>query len=133
MKNEKDIANHYNKQKERLEVLRKLVKLNPVEYLIISDEICKAKKYREKITKYYPHESIDSDYTNANNLEYTLRLNAFIRKYQAFFAEYQKLENYKSGVENLALNFIDRYVQDNEDNEKEKEKGKEKIKRKVKK
>lgn len=112
MKNEDIIINYYNVQNKRLNILRKLVKLNPIDYLRVSNAIGKAEELRRVSSKFYPNESIDTDYSIANDLEYTLRLNTFIRKYQTFFVNYQKLENECHSIENIAENFIDRYIEE---------------------
>lgn len=118
MKKDDIIVNYYNKQNERLEALRELVKLNPIDYLRVSNACKQAEKLRELSVKYYPTESIDIDYSVANDLEYTLRLNTFIKKYQKLFYEYQKLENDGYGLEDFALDFIDRYIEDNSKNKR---------------
>ena len=123
MEKENIMTNFYKLQNERLEALRKLVKLNPVDYIRVSNARKQAERVRELTTEYYPYDSIDVDYSVANDLEYTLRLNTFIKKYQKSFYEYQKLENENYCIEDFAIDLIDKYLQNMyNDNRKVKQK-----------
>ena len=123
MEKENIMTNFYKLQNERLEALRKLVKLNPVDYIRVSNARKQAERVRELTIEYYPYDSIDADYSVANDLEYTLRLNTFIKKYQKSFYEYQKLENENYCIEDFAIDLIDKYLQNMyNDNRKVKQK-----------
>ena len=117
---EKDniIFNYYEKQKERLKALRELVKLNPIDYLRVSNAIKQEDKVREINEKYNESDKIDMEFSVANDLEYTLRLNAFMKKYYEIFYAYQKSENDQYGLEDFALDFVDKYIQDNYNNKR---------------
>ena len=121
MEKEKEIIinDYYNIQNERLDALRHLVKLGPIDSLKVKNAINQANKLREVSVKCYPNESIDADYTVANDLEYTLRFNAFMRMCNGAFKKYQKIENDGYGLEDFAISFIDRFIEEKEDKEKE--------------
>lgn len=119
MEKDNTVISYYKKKKERLEALRVLVKLSPIDYLRVLNAKNQAEHIRNLTAKFYPNDSIDTDYTIANDLEYALRLNTFMRKSQKSFYDYQKIENECFGLEDYTIDYIDTFV---EENKKEKRK-----------
>lgn len=82
---------------EKLEYLRKNTKLNPKSYLEVTKKRLEADKFQKDYKKYEPNDQIGVDYTEANTLEFILRMqvwqNKLIKEWQQFGQNYT-LEEY---------------------------------------
>ena len=73
---------------EKLEFLRRNTKLNPKAYLKVFKKKLEADKEQKIYNKYEPNDHIGVDYSEANLLEFGLRMQAWENKYKNVWQEY---------------------------------------------
>ena len=98
---------------ERLEALRDMTTLNP----IASIKVLKARKDAEKMSdlynKYEPNDHIGTDYSTANNLEYSLRMEALERKLENSWQAYLAIEKDGFGLIDFAEETLNQHINKN--------------------
>lgn len=81
-----------------LETLRELTKLGPVAKLKVAREQALAEKSRQSYIKQNPSDIIETDFTQANELEYALRINALANKLEKDWKGYEETEHDDFGL-----------------------------------
>ena len=106
-----NIDDYYAKQKERLKYLRELVILNPIDKMRVLHARSYSEKYRAFYNKINPNDVIETDYSVADDLEYTLRYKSFVKKLEKDFVGYLNLEKDGYGLEEYAENTLNNYIE----------------------
>ena len=90
----------------RLEALRELTHLSPVDYVRIAN----AKKKDDKLA--FSHENFETgmEHCSANELEYFIRLNKFSYMIEPSWHEYTKVEHDCFSLLEFAENVLDNFV-----------------------
>ncbi len=73
---------------EKLEFLRRNTRLNPKSYLKVLKKKLEADKEQKIYNKYEPNDHIGVDYSEANLLEFCLRMKSFESKYKIVWQDY---------------------------------------------
>ena len=106
-----NIDEYYQNQKERLYYLRELVVLNPIDKLRVLHARSLSEKYRNFYNMYNPNDIIETDYSVADDLEYTLRYKTFVKKLEKDFISYLNLEKDGYGLEEHAESVLNNYIE----------------------
>ncbi len=95
---------------EVVEGLREITKLDPIASLKVLRARKAADNFVDLYRKYEPHDEIGADYTDANNLEYELRVKALSRKLEKSWIEYLRTENDGLGLEDYVSDYLTNYL-----------------------
>ena len=100
MKNEStDINSFYDERRERLESLRQLEKLNPINYIRVAKAKMDAEKLKELYIKQNPGDIIETDFSVAEDLEYELLFSQLRKSVMKEWKEYIDLEKDGFGLD----------------------------------
>ncbi len=77
---------------EKLEILRNLTTLNPLDALKVSKARKAAEKFRDVYIRENPSDVIGVDYTEANSIEYSLRFHTLEKNLTKDWQNYLKVE-----------------------------------------
>ena len=97
-------------QGERLEALRELVKLNPVDYIRVKKARMQAEAFRDLYIRENPSDIIGVDYSIADDLEYQLRLAAYERICEPGWRAYLNMEHDGYGLREYAVDGLKQYL-----------------------
>ena len=95
---------------EELEALRELTKLNPIAYAKVMKARKEAELYRDLYVKYHPNAPIEVDYSTADELEFSLRMNALERIAEKGWKKYIEVEKDGYGLNQYTNDLITQHI-----------------------
>ena len=104
-----DMNKYYDEQKDKLETLREIEKLNPINFLRVAKARMEAEKLRELYIKENPSDIIETDFSVAEDLEYELLFNQLRRRVTKDWKDYIKLEQDGFGLDEYIEEVINSY------------------------
>lgn len=93
-------------QFNRLESLRKMTKLNLIDYFRVRRARKQAERLRDCYIKLNPSDIIEVDYSVANDLETSLRFGQLMRDVEKAWKRYSELEHDGCGLSEFAEGFL---------------------------
>ncbi len=100
-----------NNFEARLKALKELTHLSPAEYV----RVVNARKKEERPGVTYEDLLSGFEYSNADELEYLLRLQKFTYIIEPTWHEYTKEENDSFSLLEFTINILDTYVEENKE------------------
>ena len=102
----------YTVNKEELEFLRNNTTLNPIDSAKVIIARRRADKIRDDYIKFNPTNIIEVDYSIADELEYQLRKNAWMKSCEKSWKEYIRIENDGYGLIEFAEDQLKRKIKE---------------------
>lgn len=103
---DENVKELYEEQTNRLESLREITRLNPIDFFRVQQARRQAEKFRELYIKENPSDIIGVDYSVADDLEYSLRFRQLERNVEKSWKSYLGLENDGYGLAQYAEDFL---------------------------
>lgn len=97
-------------QIDQLLALREITKLNPIAYAKVLKARNDAEQLRNLYIQYEPNDIIGVDYSTANELEYSLRMQALERSVEKDWIKYIEKENDGFGLADYAYDVLQLYI-----------------------
>ena len=117
----KETEQFYFDKDARLEALRHLTRLTPMEKMKVKNARKRAEKVSELFGDFNYGDNLTVDYSVANSLEYAYRFNALKRILEKDYKKYIYSEKGGSTLDECAKEVIERYInKNNETNDRKK-------------